>query len=287
MGFRDQCASSVAPIFLRVALGVTFIWAGAGKVFKEGPVSGEDAAILANLGVVAAAPKTAPTPATPAPVIDPAPASTPTTPPAAPADAGKTSGGPPALMRLVQTTPDGSTPTAGGNQLGPAAATGSYTAEDFPSTVNVRMVHFLTLSLVRSAHPADNKMPLWPPPLAQGRWPVYLAWAVALTELVGGCWLVLGLFTRFAAFGIAGVMLGAMWLSQFGPAIHAKSTYLGFIPKHGAFEMNNCGMPLYMTLMWQFMLFCGAMALFFTGSGALAVDRALFGRSSPSKPVVT
>lgn len=268
MGFREQCAVSVAPIFLRVALGVTFIWAGAGKVFEDAPVKGEDAAILANLGLVDAPPKVAPqAPVLPAPQTAPpaAPSSGPASAPPAPAPAG----GPPALLQTVQ----------------PALSTTPYTAEDFPNDINVRMVHRgLTLSLVRAAAPADGKMPLWPPALAKDRWPVYFAWAAALTELVGGCWVLLGLFTRFSAFMIAGVMFVAMWLSQFGPAIQSGATYLGFIPKHPLWGVNEGGMPFYGVLMWQLALFCSSMALVFTGAGALAIDRALFGGASPSKP---
>lgn len=40
----------VAPLLLRLALGVTFIWAGLGKLVPIVDYKGEDAAILANLG---------------------------------------------------------------------------------------------------------------------------------------------------------------------------------------------------------------------------------------------
>lgn len=267
MGFRDRCAVSVAPIFLRLALGVTFIWAGSAKVFDEKPVTGADAAILANLGVLSAPPKAAPPAATePAPTPGPTESAPPATPTPTPTPK-QPAGGPPALLQLAT----------------PAAPAPGYTAEDFPTEVQVRAVHLLTLHLVHSANPPDGKMALWPDRLAQGRWPVYAAWAVALTELIGGCWLILGLFTRFAALGIACVMLGAMWLTQFGPAIQTGQTYLGFIPRHPIFGLNAGGMPLYGTLMWQMVLLAGALALLFAGSGALAIDRALFGRA-PAHP---
>ncbi|MCC6675638.1 MAG: DoxX family protein [Phycisphaerales bacterium] len=262
MGFRDRCAVSVAPFFLRVALGLTFIWAGSAKIFDEKPVRGADAAALANLGVIAAPPKAAPavTPTpTPAPVTPPAPASAPE----------KPAGGPPALLQVAPQ----------------AAPSGVYTAEDFPTDINVRAVHkSLTLRLLSAANPSDGQMPLWPARLAQGRWPVYAAWAAALTELVGGCWLLLGLFTRLAAMGVAGVMVGAMWLTQFGPAMQTGQTYLGFIPRHPVFAADSCGMPVYAMLLWQLALLGGALSLLFSGSGALAIDRALFGGGSPSKP---
>ncbi len=44
-------ASLLSPVFLRLALGVTFIWAGLGKIIPVVPVQGVDAALLANAGV--------------------------------------------------------------------------------------------------------------------------------------------------------------------------------------------------------------------------------------------
>lgn len=276
MGFRDRCAVSVAPIFLRVALGLTFIWAGASKVFDEKPVRGADAAVLANMGVIAAPSRGSVITTPPAPTPAPIPAPTPITEPAAPVVPDKTpdqpTGGPPALMQLAQP----------GTSTLPVAV---YTADDFPNDVNVRAVHkSLTLRLVNAAKPADGQMPLWPARLAEGKWPVYAAWAAALTELIGGCWLLLGLFTRFAAAGLAGVMLGAIWLTQVGPAMQTGQTYLGFLPRYAIFGANDCGTPLYTMLLWQFTLLCGALSLFFSGAGTLAIDRALFGGGSPSRP---
>ena len=52
MLFRDRMALGVSPLFIRVALAATFLWAGAGKLFfKDMEVQGEQAAILANMGV--------------------------------------------------------------------------------------------------------------------------------------------------------------------------------------------------------------------------------------------
>ena len=51
MRTRDRLGMTIAPLMLRVVLGVTFLWAGAGKLVDKMPVEGERAARLANLGV--------------------------------------------------------------------------------------------------------------------------------------------------------------------------------------------------------------------------------------------
>jgi uncharacterized membrane protein YphA (DoxX/SURF4 family) len=50
MRLRDKLALSVAPILLRVLLGLVFLWVGLGKVVDRIPVSGDDAVILTQLG---------------------------------------------------------------------------------------------------------------------------------------------------------------------------------------------------------------------------------------------
>ncbi|QKK07291.1 MAG: hypothetical protein HND58_03365 [Planctomycetota bacterium] len=49
---RDSAGLAIAPLFLRLVLAVVFIWAGLGKFVHTFPVQGEDAAILANYGVI-------------------------------------------------------------------------------------------------------------------------------------------------------------------------------------------------------------------------------------------
>ncbi len=55
-------ASLLSPVFLRLALGVTFIWAGLGKIIPVVHVQGVDAALLANAGVTLNAPRRTPPP---------------------------------------------------------------------------------------------------------------------------------------------------------------------------------------------------------------------------------
>ncbi len=72
---------------------------------------------------------------------------------------------------------------------------------------------------------------------------------VALTELLGGIALVLGLFTRVAAAGLAVTMLGAIFIAH--------------LP-NGFFAPNGIEFTL--------TLFAGALALVFTGAGHLSAD---------------
>lgn len=179
-------------------------------------------------------------------------------------------------------------PVAPGNPL-PPADTGIVTDQpprylpgQFPEGVQARRVLGLALMLDRAAHPRFNDdgvelKPIWPPDLAKGKWPVTLAYAVAVTELVGGMALLLGLFTRLSALGLVVVMLGAIWLDQVGPAIQSGNTLFGFLPAHGAFDVDSVGKPVWMPLLWQVSLLGASGAVFFLGAGGLSLDRIIFG----------
>jgi len=52
MRVRDSIGLNLSPLFLRVMLGVTFMWAGAGKFLAEHTYTPEQAAILAQMGVI-------------------------------------------------------------------------------------------------------------------------------------------------------------------------------------------------------------------------------------------
>jgi len=76
-------------------------------------------------------------------------------------------------------------------------------------------------------------------------------------------------------------MLGAMWLTQFGPALRSGTTVLGILPAHaGAWAPDAAGNPVYGPLLWQFALLMASLALALSRPGALAVDSAIFGRGS-------
>ncbi|WP_116051338.1 DoxX family protein [Amycolatopsis palatopharyngis] len=78
-----------------------------------------------------------------------------------------------------------------------------------------------------------------------------LSWITALTELVGGLLLVFGLFTPIGAAGILGVAASIVFV-KFG-----NGFFMG--PQQG-FE-------------YELLIGAGALALLFTGSGRIAVDK--------------
>lgn len=277
MSFRQNLALHASPIPLRLILAVTFIWAGLGKVLTDMPVQGEQAAILANLGVIQ---PSEPVPTIPpeAETVDPLPEGSETDPAEeAPAEEGAAE--------------EGAAEDTGPVSLsGPVAASvftvqntdRVYTAADFPEPLMVTRLNGLVLLMHASAFPtgidADgNPLPsIWPAWAGDSAWAVALAWAAAITEIVGGVFILLGLLTRFSALNLAGTMLVAAWLTELGPAIQQGQTVLGIIPDRPAFDI-----AAWKTLFWQLALLAGAMSVFFTGAGALSLDRMIF---EPRKP---
>jgi len=297
MLFRDRVALGVSPLFIRLALAVTFIWAGAGKLFfTDMQVQGEQAAILANMGV------------------DIEPTGVPTTPPAdaeqppddqttteEPAEGEQTTTEEPPVESTeeppAETTesdpappvepPAEETGEETGEETEPPVATlvrqqttaaGAFTAEQFPTATPVRRVYGVALML-HDATRASGGPKLLPAALGVGNRPKYLAWIAGLTEFFGGCFIALGFFTRLWALGVFGTMVMALWLTQIGPVVigGAPGT-LGFLP-----AINDFQVQAWRTFLWQLVLGCAALSLFFSGPGPVAFD-VLFGpRRSASK----
>lgn len=271
-------ANPIAPFLLRLALGVTFIWAGMGKIAADIHVSGSKAARLANWGVL--------TPDTGGSNV---PADSTTSPQGRPTPKETGEGPHTPSTGLPQTRVASAGERHVPHVIRPAAFAGdNYSAADFPTEVTARRVYGIALMLHAAANPRQNDdgktpIPLWPAFAAQGKIPVYLAWAVALVELAGGGLLLVGLLTRLAAVGIAGTMLGAVWLSEIGPAIQNGTTILGFIPEHpGAYDVALAPAG-YVTLLWQLGLLAMALAVALLGPGGLSLDGAM-GKKPASGP---
>ncbi|HLP84570.1 MAG TPA: DoxX family membrane protein [Phycisphaerales bacterium] len=332
---------ALAPLLLRMALGLTFIWAGLGKIEATFPVKGEQAALLANMGVEkvrseatsgktvvpgtgntdqqppARKKDTSPLPVGPeSPALTPQPAAPATPKPQAPEPAFTPEDepmGPPrpaeprsnepakpteqtepteqtkpadqhapqeqpkptaslaSPLTLAQVTAPPSSPNAG-----QPTQTRIYTASEFPDDIQVPRVYSLAMLIHRAGHPGltgDNQplRNLWPTSLAEGRWPVILAWTVATCEVVGGLFVLAGLFTRLSAVILASTMIGAIWLTEVGPAIQTGKVVLGFIPDRDFFAID-----VWKTLFWQLSLLMSALALALLGSGPIGLDRKLF-----------
>lgn len=276
-----MAGQSIAPIFLRLALGATFLWAGFGKLLETMPVKGERAAILANLGALDI-PASA---STPAPI--PAPAQAEDKKLTSPDQPRETDADPDAPSTTPGAEPKASKPEvvkpspAADKAPTPAASGPVATAADFPDEIRVRRVYGLALLIHSATNPGttesgNEKMPLWPAKVGTGHWPLTFAWAAAITEIVAGLFVLVGLLTRISALSLAFCMIVAIWLTEIGPAVQAGDTFLGFLPNYKAFGSDAAGNPLFARLFWQTSLLCIGLALTFSGPGWLSFDRALF-----------
>src|SRR4051812_7996533 len=81
---RDRVGLNASPLVLRLMLGIIFLWAGLWKVSIMTEVQGEEAAILAQMGII-----TKPAAGVPAPTTPAAPSAA----PAAPKSGGRTDAG--------------------------------------------------------------------------------------------------------------------------------------------------------------------------------------------------
>ncbi|MBC7771488.1 MAG: DoxX family membrane protein [Pyrinomonadaceae bacterium] len=291
---RDKLGLTLPPVLLRLLLAGTFIWAGLGKIRSEDTVNPEQAAILANMGVLK--PPVLGTIPDPGITVPPLPSAEPTPRPEErllPKDDSRGTIGEHApdpieanftfaAFQLAPSGPQSSPQTDSAKSpilLPPPTSSGSiYTARDFPEKTTVTRVNKLALTMHAGAHPASRAdgtpgVQYWPATLASGRTPIILAWCVAITEIGGGAMLLIGLLTRFWAFSLAGVMVGAIWLTVVGPALSSGDTLLGFLPNRPVFAIAD-----WSPLLWQTSLLVCALALALGGPGLLAVDNALFGR---------
>ncbi|MCB9840211.1 MAG: DoxX family protein [Phycisphaeraceae bacterium] len=303
----------IGQLFLRVGLAATFLVAGLSKVMEKSEFSGESAAILANMGVIKQA--TAPTPGGEAndeggstePIAfqpgrsrqpaggDPLeqPAATPEGEPEAPPATAPPAATPPESqpeIRSITPRQPAAEPEEGSEQGSTGATAGArYSADDFPTPVMLPRVYGIAVMLKQRAHPAADENGRVPMAIVPG-WaadtkvpglgmatPVVLAWAAALTEIIGGGMLLVGFMSRLWALGLVGVMSTAIWTVTIGPAMQTGKAFLGFLPSHShIFAMTEHGYA-YAHEFWQLALLCMAFAVMFAGPGALSIDGILFG----------
>lgn len=303
----QRLALHVAPVILRVALGVVFLWAGSSKLLHSDPVSGARAARFANMGVLSlppgassvqpVVPESGPEPETaqppvpvppPGPTPEPAPKPEgdpkPATPrpsfdPQAPgARPGAVDPVPPALAALSPKVPAGGSAQAGGASA-PAQV---HEASDFPNPLPVRRLYGLAMMLQQSSQPNEHGRVLWLPALATDAWAIRLAWMVSLTEFVAGIFLLIGLLTRVSALGLFFTMLTAIWLTQIGPSLGNPGAMWGLLPDPAMSEptgWNSLGSG-WLMLLWQVMLGAVALSLSMMGPGRASIDALIFRRGS-------
>lgn len=138
-------------------------------------------------------------------------------------------------------------------QADPAEQPGDDAAAE-PGTA--KGMHRVTLMVDNAGWPADS-------PLS----PKLLGVIAAVTEMVGGAMLLVGLFSRLWALGLAFTMGVAFYLTSFS-AIAATPMPFDFVQNMGAFQSAAL----------QLALFALAFGVLLTGAGGLSLDRLLFKR---------
>lgn len=143
-------------------------------------------------------------------------------------------------------------------------------AED-PTTA--RRVQALALGIDRAARPTEGRA-WWVSGLGPVRVsPGLQAWGVAIAEVAAGMLLVLGLFTRVGAGLVVGVMAGAVWITQVGPAIASGQTLLGVLPKRDVGDLSQ-----WTGLLLQGTLLVVAVVVGMLGPGRVSMDARMFTR---------
>ena len=126
-----------------------------------------------------------------------------------------------------------------------------------------------TVYTARAVHKITANIPInWPKPIA-------LAWIAALTELVGGALILIGLFSRVWGLGLAIAMGVAFYLTTI-PALGEVSLW-SMLPEENYLAFN--------TMFAQLGLFVLAFGVFLTGAGPLSLDRALFKKSDEDEEI--
>lgn len=272
MNFSQYAGVAIVPTLSRLVLAAAFVHAGYNKVFTssefEATADGTGKANkLHELGVSLTAPP--PRPVTG--IMDRwdgqwhivragyRQEAEPAVPPAAPPVGEGTPPTPPPSTPLVSTPPASPPPTSADQP--PAATTApaqspaaTSTAALVPGKYYAPSLHHVTLLVAQHN---------WPMPVMQG-------WAAAVTELVGGALLLIGLFSRVWGLGLAIVMGVAFYFTSL-PVL--QTTAILSIP-----HMEQ------LTMFIQVSFFVLAFGIFLTGPGPLSMDRILFDHK-PSQPM--
>ena len=273
MTFGQKLAFHISPLFLRLALGVTFLWAGLGKLVPQDfQITLQNAAALVDMGAVEASkvqgfldlakPDDEPAGEESSPDNDP---------PSDPADSDEPASG----------DTDGGGGSASTQDHAIVLAQDGGSDDDLPE---LKRLFGVAVMVAHAAKPpkADDgttRSALLPAFMGDGATPKYLGWGTAIAEVFVGGFLLIGFMARLSGLVAAGVMAMLMWLTQIGPAAmgYTDSLYR-FLPAPGEGQ-GYFDDAVYGTLGWQLALLAGALALLFSGAGMLSLDRILFGSS--------
>lgn len=291
------------PIVLRFVLAAVFLWAGVPKVFLTMELSAEQAAMLANMGVIDGPAALTPAPAAPLEGSDTSLVPADDVPDAGAVDgAGLPAGLPAELPSEGEEGAEGESgepvsfddgqgfalvlASTGGGLIPGSAPLTEYSASDFVESVEVPRLYGLIFLMNSLAQPKAADAPgiqVLPTQLADnGQVLKMLAWAAGLTEFACAVLVLIGLLTRLSAFALAGTMVAALWMTMVGPSIGMPDAFLGFLPA-GVDSPPGTGLHgKYSTLMLQLMTFGVAFALVFLGAGVASLDNFLFGKSKPA-----
>lgn len=255
MIFRQRLGLRLPPILLRLALAATFIWSGSGKFWGPVNLTPEQEA---TLSAIKAGGATAPDPSaeSPDPAVDQA----------APGEPMALAPG--YQLVLVQNTPDAE-PGADHDANSQEQPTDDSAASSYHT------VDFIALLIHAQATPNEDGKSLLPAFMGQGKWPIRLAYAVGVTELLGGIMLLLGLFTRLWALALFGVMIGALWMTSIGPVvIYSVSGWPSFFPVLPAIDQFSPA--AWQSWLFQLNVLTGSLALACLGAGGVSLDRLFF-----------
>lgn len=303
MRFRDCISLNLCPLLVRFTLAAIFIWFGIGK-FQTTTFRGEDVIALQKLGVVSATiqattPPPDPTGAAAAGGV-------------AEEQPGDEAAGPPSDGEEVEQPPgdagggdgegdggaggddnagtdEGATDNGSGDQVGqPVADAGGEVGVDDNGPVSEDPVEVsdadagnqgeattaltssdeLTAEAVGLYHIAiwlERDWPGHPYPLA-------MAWAAALTEVIGGALLVVGLLSRVWGAGLSISMVYALYLKTILPLMGMAGAGGGL----WIMQFGNLGFGDQIGTMFRLACLALALVVFLGGPGSMSLDRMIF-----------